>query len=593
MIDPGAVRAAAKEHERPGEVRGAVLTVDLAHGLVRSDSLEEDFPGALLGGIYLADRLLLDRCPPDNDPLGPENVLVLAPGAMSGSGFPGTDRLALAAKSPLTRRVGESVMSTTFAGSVRRAGYCALILQDRAPAQAILVIAGDDVWLQPADELGGLDLPATFRSLGRLFPAGEFDSIAIGPAGENRVRYATIADAHGRVAGRTGLGAVMGSKNLKAIVVRSTAGHDGFHAVASTAFTNRLRRPEVAVYGWKGTVRHLDTLDRLGRLPGLNFGPNPAAGRYAGLGLDLLAAGPARSTCGECPLACEKRVRTAAADTLPVRLEYQTVAALGPVCGVGDIGAIAAAAQLCDRLGLDTISSGVTIAWAMESAGRGAFRRAFAGQVPGPGDSAGIRRVLRLIARREGVGDLLADGEEGAMQVKGLEIPGYDPRMDPSLALGLALAARGACHNRIGYNGSPRSSGPTVDDIAGVVAAVIEREDRQAVLDALGICKFLGRAFDDLYGEGSELLGEFRGWEVEPANLAAVGGRLAGMRRRFNVGAGLTPEEDSLPARLLPRTSAEGGRQFREMIEEYYRRRGWPAEPRRVGRSISPAHVLD
>lgn len=215
MIDPGAVRSAAKRHKPPGEMRGAALTVDLAHWLVRSEPLDEDFPGALLGGIYLADRLLLERCPPDTDPLGPENVLVLAPGAMSGSGFPGADRLAIAAKSPLTDRIGESVMSTTFAGSLRRAGHRALFLEGRSRSPAILVVAGDDVSLQPADDTAGLDLPATFRLLGRRFPAGEFDSIAIGPAGENQVLYAAIADAHGRVAGRTGPGCGHGGKELE------------------------------------------------------------------------------------------------------------------------------------------------------------------------------------------------------------------------------------------------------------------------------------------------------------------------------------------------------------------------------------------
>ena len=398
----------------------------------------------------------------------------------------------------------------------------------------------------------------------------------------------------------------MGAKNLKAIVVRSTGGHARIDAMVSIAFTRRLRRPEIAVYGWKGTVRHLDALDRLGRLPGLNFGPSPAAGRYAGLGLDLLAARPARSTCGACPLACEKRARVGDADTLPVRLEYQTVAALGPVCGVSDIGAIAAAAQLCDRLGLDTISAGVTIAWAMESRKRGVLGRAFAAHVPAPGDSAGILQFLQLIARRQGIGDLLADGskraarrigsgEQWAMQVKGLEMPGYDPRFDPSLALGLAVAARGACHNRIGYSGATGSLGPSGDDIAGVVARLIEREDRQAVVDALGICKFMTPAFDDLYGEGAGFLCRANGWDIGRAELAALGGRLARTRRQFNLGAGLTIEEDSLPSRLLPWGPGTGEQRFRRVIAEYYRQRGWSSRPQPVGprgRSMLPAQSV-
>jgi aldehyde:ferredoxin oxidoreductase len=300
-----------------------------------------------------------------------------------------------------------------------------------------------------------------------------------------------------------------------------------------------------------------------------------------------------RHGCASCTIRCERLFKSI--DGEEQRLEYETLFALGPLCGIKDPETVLEAARLCDRYGLDTISAGGTLAWAMECSESGLLpkdrelRLRF-------GDADGFLAAIPAIAARRGVGDLLAEGSKRAamrlggessywaMHVKGLELPGYEPRSLKTMALGLAVSPRGACHNR---------SGAYEADFSGAVdrlradpergSLVVESEDFSAVLDSLIVCKFLRKCFTDFYGESAELLGKVTGWNFSGAELKRAGERIHTMKKLFNVREGWRPEDDWLPERLLSETLPTGVAQgvglsagdLREMIQGYYRARGW------------------
>jgi len=405
-----------------------------------------------------------------------------------------------------------------------------------------------------------------------------FATACLGPAGENLVRFATISN-DGRHAGRGGLVAVLGAKNVKAISMRGTrrvapADAEGVLA-ASRALSEKSLGAATAKYRELGTIANLLVFNRLDALPTRNF----AAGHFAGaeaISAEALHARDrvGRASCAACTIGCEHLFR--APDGGSVRLEYETLFALGSLLSIADRGVILEAARLCDRLGLDTISAGGTLAFAME-AGLGGLSF---------GDAGGVLRMLPAIAHREGEGDLLAEGSriaaqraghpELAMQVKGLEIPGYDPRSLQAMALGFAVGSRGADHNR--------SSAYELDFSAGVdrfrfriedVSRVVGIENRAAAMDSLILCKFLRGVFADFDAEAAELLRLVTG---ETYDLAAAGARICDLRKLFNQRAGWTRALDTLPDRLLG--DALPKRKLDAMIEAYYRARGWTAAGR-------------
>ena len=586
-----------KSHPAPATAATRrLLHVDLTDGSTRIEPISRRDLDRFAGGPALAAAILYRLLPPGADPLGPGNVLVMAPGALTGAPVPGSDRLSLAARSPQTGFIGESTLSGPIGEALARAGFAALVITGAASSPVYLRLGDDSITVRDAGHIWGLQIPEAIASFAKECPRHGFESMAIGPAAENLVRFASIADRTGRVAGRTGLGAVMGSKNLKVIAIRgdrSLPVHDpnGLRSQIK-GLAERLKRPEVAVYGWSGSVKSLSTLSRLGSLPTANFQQTTGDPVYQLLGDSLLQeTDQLRHGCVGCPVACEHRFELpdAISGSRAVRLEYQSVYALGPLCGIHDLPAIIDAAALCDTLGMDTVSMGATIAWAMESFERGVLTPAQTGGLDLTfGNSAALVECIQLTARREGLGALLAAGslraaqslgggsEVWTMQVKGLEMPGYDPRHHTGVGMGLAMSARGACHNRAGLGldaeplpGDPESS-PDSSPAGG-----ISREDRQSLMDVLGICKFFRFAFDDLPNECAELLTAVGG----PAGTAEVHllpARLATARRLFNLREGLAPENDSLPTRLLdPAANGSNGAKFHKQRTAYYRHRGW------------------
>jgi aldehyde:ferredoxin oxidoreductase len=419
---------------------------------------------------------------------------------------------------------------------------------------------------------------------------------AIGAAGENRVRFATISN-EGRHAGRGGVGAVMGSKNLKAIAVCGDRETSVAHPEAVETIAAVMRQRSLGSltdkYRSIGTVANLAVFNRLGSLPTRNFQQATFEDAEAVSGETLTENNFARRHgCASCTIRCERLFKSL--DGREQRLEYETLFALGPLCGIKDPESVLQAARLCDFYGMDTISTGGTLAWAMECGEKGLLPDAQKSGL-GFGRAEGILATIPAIAGREGLGALLAEGsklaaleigqESGywAMHVKGLELPGYEPRSLKTMALGLAVSPRGACHNRSGaYEADFSGEVDRFSADANRGALVAASEDFASVLDSLIICKFLRKCFGDFYREAAELLNKVTGWDFSDGELRRVGERIQLSKRLFNEREGWQPEDDWLPPRLLsealPTGVAQGvaltAGELREMIGGYYQARG-------------------
>jgi aldehyde:ferredoxin oxidoreductase len=575
---------------------GWLLHVDLDCGKSLRLPLEETRLRAFLGGIGLGTSLLHEYAPPGVEPLSPANPLIMTSAPLVGTGLTTTAKFAIVTKSPLTGFIGDSLSSSHFALELKRTGLDAVVITGRAPSLVYLVISDDGVEIRDAGDLRGKSPGETEAIIrGELNLQGARVA-SVGSAGERRVRFATISN-EGRHAGRGGAGAVMGSKNLKAIALsgRQEARVFDERGVRKVADALRQRSLGSATDKYRniGTVANLAVFNRLGALPARNFQQSTFEGADALSGESLAENNFSRAHgCASCTIRCERLFK--ALNGVEQRLEYESLYALGPLCGINDPEAVLQAAHLCDLYGLDTISTGGTLAWAMECAARGLLPDArrlnlFFGR------SDGVLAAITAIAGREGLGDVLAEGSkraaeatghgssDWAMHVKGLELPGYEPRSLKTMALGLAVSPRGACHNR---------SGAYEADFSGVVDRfhgdssrgdlVAATEDYAAVLDSLIVCKFLRKCFDDFYAEAAGLIGVVTGWDCSASELKSVGERIMISKRLFNQREGWHPREDWLPPRLLKEAVSTGiaegltltEAELSQMIAGYYRARG-------------------
>lgn len=577
---------------------GRYLRIDVTRGSAEIILFADSVLRRFIGGVGLGTWLLHEEAPPGVNPLAPESPLIFCFSPLVGTPLTTSAKFAVVAKSPLTQRINDALCSSQFAIAGKRTGADALVLVGRAERTSILVIDNGKVRLDSATRLWGLPADETSEILREQYGADAAAAV-IGPAGERLVRFATISHDN-RHAGRGGLGAIMGSKNIKAIVVRgtqrTTVADPDRVVVAAKDLSRRSFGPATAKYRELGTVSNLLTFNRLNALPTRNFQAGSFEGAEAISGETLNAGRKvARSSCAACTIGCEHIY--AAKDGQGVRLEYESLFALGSLCGVADPDAILAAARLCDRLGIDTISAGATVAFAMECAERGL--------IDAPdlrfGNSQAMLNLLQQIGSREGLGDLLAEGTrlaaaaiggsapDFAPHVKGLEIPGYDPRALQTMALGFAVGTRGADHNRSGAYEADFSAG--VDRRIGSAAsaiAAIETEDRAALIDSLILCKFLRGVFADLFGESAELLHHVTGWDVSGAELRTTAKRIVTAKKLFNIREGWTAAEDTLPQRLLSEPLENGNApgaslpaiRLQEMVAAYYHNHGWDAEGR-------------
>ena len=581
---------------------GRALIVDLGSRESRRMPLDEDVLRRFIGGSGLGAYLLYKHCPPGVEPLAPENPLIFVGSPLVGSRLTTSSKFAVLTKSPLTGFIGDSLSSSFMATELKNAGMDALIITGKSAAPCLLSINDGEVEYLDASDLLGMSTSETERAVKERL--GRRTRVAcIGPAGENLVRFASVTNDGGRQAARTGPGAVMGTKNLKAIAVRGTQvvpvqDYDALNAIGRD-LTRRSLGPATEKYRTLGTMANVSVFNRLGTLPTHNFQQSTFEAA------DSVSAERFHQThfvrnahCANCTIGCEKVLVTDDnGKRAKGRMEYESAFALGPLVGVSDANAVIRASVMCDELGMDTISAGATIAWAMECFEKGILTAADTGGVSlrfGSGDA--LLECARLIGERKGIGVLLAEGslrasqivgqgsDAWAMQVKGLEMPGYEPRSLKTMALGLAVSTRGACHNRSSaYEAdfSAKVDRLAVDDRRGRITA--EGEDFSAVLDSLIWCKFLRKAFDDLYEESAGIYRHITGWDMSADDLRLAGERINNLKKQFNIREGWQRADDTLPPRVfqeaLPTGVAAGvgldKQDLDMMIQGYYRARGW------------------
>jgi aldehyde:ferredoxin oxidoreductase len=582
----------------PGGYFGRALVVDVGDASTETVPLGDDVLRGYIGGAGLGAWLMHSLAPAGVDPLAPEAPLAFVFSPLVGTPLTTSAKFAVVAKSPLTGLLNDALSSSHFAIAGKLTGHDAIVVRGACQEPSALLVDGDGVRVVPVADLWGLPAAEAEERLRARLGKG-WRIASIGTAGERLVKYATVSH-DGRHAGRGGLGAVMGAKNLKAVAVRAaTKVAPADHAAVLAAARDLRARsfgPATAKYRELGTLANLLAFNAIATLPTRNFreasfaeAPRLAAEDLA----DMRRV--ARSNCASCTIGCEHIYKTKQGGR--ARVEYENVFALGPLCGVSDPDAVLAASARCDELGIDTISAGGTIAWAMECAERGLIDAPWLRF----GDAGALMRALDEIGAREGLGELLAEGSRAASRVvgqgseafaphvKGLELPGYEPRTLQAMALGLAVNARGADHNRSGAYEADLSG--RHDRLAGGaphVAAAIETEDRAAIMDSLILCKFLRGVFTDPMSEWAGLLRAVTGWDVDGDELHATARRIVLAKRAFNTREGATRDADWLPERFLSeeltvgsgRTAALTPERLRGMIDAYYAERGLDDEGR-------------
>ena len=568
---------------------GRLLRVNLTTGTSTTEEIKPQWRLEFLGGRGLGARILAAEVKPDTEPLGPENKLIFAVGPLTGTKVPTAGRFSVTAKSPLTGTIFDANAGGRWGVGLKRGGYDALVIEGRSSQPVYLAIQDGEVAVKDATDLWEWDV---LRITEHLAQVEEQAAVAcIGPAGVHQVLMAAIMTDRHRARGRGGIGAVMGSKNLKAITVRGNgtvpvADPDKLDYILDES-DKWLKANPITALGLPefGTPLLVNLINELGIFPVRNFQEAyfPQAEKISG---ETIAEKYTvrRAGCHGCAIACGRMIRGAAGETAGP--EYESLWALGPQCGIDDLEVIMAANQACNRLGLDTISTGVTIGCAMELADRGLLANG-----PRFGDTAALVSLIEDIALRRGVGELLAQGsrrlarsrgaEEYAMQVKGLEFPAYDPRGLQGMGLNYATSNRGACHLRA-YMVGPEVLGvpKLVDRLAtgGKAGLAILHQNVSAAVDSLILCRFLGFAISEDYY--ARMLSAVTGENYQTQDLHRIGERVWNLERLYNLGAGLAAADDTLPTRLLEEPipagpSAGATVNLEPMLAEYYRFRGW------------------
>lgn len=593
---------------------GKVLRVNLTKGAISEEDLPREAARAFLGGNGLATKYLFDELSPGVDPLGPENKLIYMTGPLTGTISPSSGRFSAVAKSPLTGLWGSSNSGGRFGLDLKRSGYDGVIIEGEAPAPVVLVIRDGEFRLAPAESLWGLGVAETTRILKESFGAN-LNVSCIGLAGENRVKFAAIMNDVHRALGRCGLGAVMGAKKLKAVVAggrRSikVADEDLFKEAAKAAsnFVNEsMLKMTLEVYG---TDMVLDLVNIKGGLPTRNWqtGSCTYADEINGPAInEKVLIG--RKACFACPIACGRlsEVKTGKYQCKGEGPEYESVGAFGPMCDVRDLEAVTYAHILCNEYGLDTVSTGSTIAFAMECFDKGLLPgKDWDGPELKFGNADAMIDMIHHIARREGLGDLLAEGTRGAaqrigggseqfaMQVKGLELPAYDCRATKITALGFVTSNRGGDHI------TAYVQGPTFLDIPFLIVedsaikdplvenpeearVVKDLEDALTVFDAVGACKFMGMAL--MAEDVVPVIAGVTGWDFSVEEFRIAGERIFNLARLFNIREGAARRHDMLPGRLVNEPLPDGPAaglvvDLAPLLDAYYNFRGWDREGR-------------
>jgi len=579
---------------------GKILRVDLTKGRIVTEDLNPDLAKEFIGGRGLASKVLFDEVDPQVDALSPENKLIFSTGPLTGTGAVTSSRYMVATKSPLTGAIACSNSGGYFGPELKFAGYDLIILEGRSDNPVYLWIEDDRVELRRAEHLWGKDTSQT-EDLIRAETHKRAKIACIGPAGEKLVRIAAVMNDKNRAAARSGVGAVMGSKKLKALAVKGSkkvgiADRKAFKE-ANMLVLEKLKSAPPTAEGLPnlGTAMGVNFFNELHLLPTRNF-QEGFLGKAEKISGEAIAQSifVKKKACYACPIGCGRvtKVNDPEFQGEGEGPEYETIAALGSNCGIDNLAAITKANYYCNELGLDTISAGVTIAGAMELYERGILSEREVGFKLNFGNAQALVELIKKMGLREDFGDILAEGgyrmaekyghPELFMGVKGQELPGFQVRGLQGSGLAFATSNRGACHLRAGIYGPelfgiPEKIDPL--DTKDKALWVKKLQDSGAVIDSSGICVFIafgGVGLEEVLGMLEAATGA--GYNME--GILLTGEMIWNLERLFNQAAGLTGKDDNLPLRMLKEPMPEGpykGQVVRldEMIPEYYRLRGW------------------
>jgi aldehyde:ferredoxin oxidoreductase len=588
---------------------GRILHVDLTTGKTYTEKLNTDYAKKYIGGIGLGMRLWLDNSKPNLDPLTPENPLVLALGPISGTMFPtGGNGHAFVSKSPETLAIGEAVAHGTFGAELKRAGYDAIILTGKAEKPTYLWIDDDSTQLLDASHLMGKSPAQTEETIKTELGDYYIRVAAIGSSGEKLSRIASIINEKTRAAGRTGLGAVMGSKNLKAIAVRGT--HDIVPAKPEQFmdmvqdFHERMKGPATKKYRTLGTPENVLVHNALYCMPTRNY--NNAhfeeADKVSGEVLNEKYVAKIIG-CNSCAMRCEHEV------VIPegpykgtmTRMEYETLWAMGPYCGISRLDTIIKAMELANYYGMDAISAGVIVGFTMDCYENGILtKKDLDGMEANFGNSEALIQLLEKMGKREGIGDILADGvriaakkigkgaDKLAQHIKGLEVTGYDLRCLKTAALGFAVSFRGADHNRHGaYAFDVKGKVDRLKAEKGRGQMVRDMENTYAVIDSLIICKFSRGTYYKGLVEMAKLYNLVTRIDMSAEELNQSGERINTIARLINIREGLGRKDDTLPWKVMNLPIPDEGpvkgavvtqKELDLLLDDYYDSRGWTLE---------------
>ncbi|MCH9036577.1 MAG: aldehyde ferredoxin oxidoreductase family protein [Chloroflexi bacterium] len=596
---------------------GKILRVDLTRGVITKEDLNMEWARDYVGTRGLATRYLYEEMDPAVDPFSPENKLILSTGPLTGTGASTASRYAVVTKGPLTGAITGSNSGGHWGPELKFAGYDMVILEGQSPEPVYLWIYDDDVQLVSAKDLWGRTVWETEEWIRNDTGVPDCVIASIGPAGENLVRFASIMNDLHRAAGRSGVGAVMGAKKIKAVAVRGTGGV----AVASPKAMmkaiweqrGKLGPDNAGIEGMQkyGTLEIMGIINETGGLPTRNHQETQFEGEEningEAVTNDRLLTNKA---CFSCTIACGRVTHLPgdAAEKFMVTThprnwkmaaegpEYETAWALGAECGVGDLDALIKASWLCNDLGVDTISMGATISAAMELYEKGLISKEEAGMEINFGSGDALVALVEKTSYREGIGDELAEGSKlmgikfgdpGVhMGSKGQEFPAYDPRTYNGMALGYATNTRGADHLRnftpgAEVFGSPYKLDPGATE--GKAELVISLQNENSIHDSTGLCMFIsaGNDLEDI----RKLLAAATGISYTADDMNRIGERIWNLERMFNLKAGLTKADDSLPERILKGAipgddNPAKGRvaKLDQMLPEYYSLRGWDVD---------------
>jgi aldehyde:ferredoxin oxidoreductase len=587
---------------------GQILHVNLSTGKVKTEPLKEEMAKQYIGGIGLGIRLLMDNSKAGIDPFSPENPLIFVTGPLSGTMGPTAGNgYAVVSKSPATGGIAESKAHGFFGPELKRAGYDAIIFTGKSEKLVYAWIDDDSVHLLDAQHLKGKSPSETDEAIKEELGDHYIRVSAIGEAGEKLVRFAAIINDEFRAIGRTGMGAVMGSKNLKAVAVRGTkdvnvADLEGFKEFIKMIH-ERMKGPATRKYRTLGTPENVLVLNALAALPTRNFsqatfeGSEKVSGEYLNEHYIKKIIG-----CATCAMRCDHIavVPEGPYEGSTSRMEFECLWALGPSCGVDRLDAIIEAMRLCNHYGIDGISTGVTIGFAMDLFENGILTTENTDGLDLTfGNHEALVEMVKKIGSRDGwLGTALGEGTKRAAEkigkgadayachIKGLELPGYDLRGLKTAALGFAVSFRGACHLRSGaYSPDVKGSVNRFAIEKGRGKIILDNEDVYNVIDSLILCKFSRGTYYDGMDDMTKYYNLATGFDLTPEELTKAGERINNLARLYNIREGVgTRDYDTLPPKIMKVPIPDKGvahgavvnqEEFDLGLDDYYSVRGW------------------